>query len=367
MDSVTNYGISWFGELTDKSLEDEFLADRLDASKKVTAYIALVFGSILGLFLVNSYFTEGGTIAFARITPVRLMFILVSVLIFFIAGKVGSSRHLAYLITFYQSMMGITYLLTLKYYDSLNYFSVIALMVITLAMYLLPNRIAFSQIVSLVFTLLFFAFPSKKLDGLQIHQFFRIVAYQTILLVYCNINYSLAGRAQRRTFMAHRKLLELSAKDALTGAYNRKKFDDEMDQWIRFSTRYGQPLSLILFDIDNFKGINDHYGHIVGDGVLQKIASIVRQSIRETDVFARWGGDEFAVLLPNTNLYQAKTLAERLQKSIAASSMLENDSKITCSFGVAECEPDDTKQSLLRRVDDLLLEAKAGGKNKVAI
>lgn len=359
------YTISLFGEFVDKSLEDEFLAESLDASKKITAYMALVFGAILGLFVVESYITEGGTALFAGITPLRLVFILVSILVFLTARKTTKHKHLVYIVSFYQVMMGIVYLLTLKHFDSLTFFSILGLMVITLAMYLVPNKIAISQIISIVFSVLFFIYPSHKLVDIQTYEFYRVVAYQTILLVYCNIIYCWAETTKRKTFIANRKLLDLSSKDPLTGIYNRKMFDDAMDQWIGFSKRSGHPLSLILFDIDYFKGVNDNFGHMVGDRVLKDVAAIVKQSIRNTDIFARWGGDEFAILLPNTDLEKAEKLAERLKGCIANYCPPESPNKITCSFGVAQYEQNDTKQSLLRTVDDLLLEAKTGGRDKV--
>ena len=364
MEKEKNYRISMFGEFTDQAMEDEFLAENLSGSARMTAYIALVFGFILGLFLVNSYFTEGSTPLFARATPIRLVFIVMSVVVFFMAKNTRNHHHLRRTITMYQATMAIVYFLTLMQYNSLTYFSVLGLMVITLAMYLLPNKIAFSQIITLLFSILCFAELSLKLEVMQAHEHFRIVAYQAILLIYCNLNYLWAETTKRKTFIANRELLDLSIKDPLTGIFNRKRFDDAMEEWISVSERSGRPLSLILFDIDDFKGINDNYGHIVGDGVLKDMATTVSKSIRDTDVFARWGGDEFAVLLPNTDLQQAQEIAERIGTSIAHSSpdTLRN---IACSFGVAEYEDSDTKQSLLRRVDDLLLRAKASGKGRV--
>lgn len=151
--------------------------------------------------------------------------------------------------------------------------------------------------------------------------------------------------------------MDLSSKDPLTGIFNRKRFDDVMEEWMHVSKKKGRPLSLILFDIDDFKGINDSYGHIVGDDVLKDIAATVSKSIRDTDVFARWGGDEFVILLPDTDLRQAEEMAAWVGACIAHSSP-DVLRAIACSFGVAEYAASDTKQSLLRRVDDLLLRAK---------
>ncbi len=364
MANAQEYRISLLGEFVDMSIEEEFLADSLSGSIKITSYIALIFGSILGFFLLNSYFTEGGTSLFLRTTPIRLVFIFTSMVIFLTAKRLTKQRQLVYILTFYQALMAVIYLLTLKQYSSLNYFSILGLMTITLAIYLLPNRIILSQIITVLFSIAFFVDPSRKLEGLQPHEFYRIIAYQAILLIYCNINHCWAETTKRKTFMAKRELSALSSKDPVTGVYNRSKFDEAMDRWISFSKRYGHPLSLILLDIDNFKQVNDNYGHIVGDSVLKNVAAAVSKSIRDTDIFARWGGDEFAILLPNTNVRQARKMAERIRKCINSSSF-DNLEDITCSFGVAAYEENDTKQSLLRKVDDLLLRAKTSGKNIV--
>lgn len=364
MNKQKNYKISLLGEFMDKSIEDEFLADSLAGSRNITADIALVFGAILGFFLINSFFTEGGTPLFAKTAFVRLMFIAVSVAVYFIAGKTVKYRQLIYVITFYQTMMAVTYLLTLAEYDSLNYFSILALMVITLAIYLLPNKVVFSQIITVCFSIAFFASAAHKLEGLQTAEFYRIVAYQAILLIYTNINYCWVETTKRKTFIANRELLELSSKDPLTGIYNRKKFDDALDEWMDYSERSGSPLSIILFDIDNFKGINDNYGHIVGDNVLKNVAVSVSGSIRNTDIFARWGGDEFVILLPKTGIQDAEEVAGRIKECISQD-FPEIAERITCSFGVAAFEEHDTKQSLLRRVDHLLLQAKTSGKDRV--
>ena len=360
------YRISFLGEFIDKSMEDEFLDDNLGVSSKTTSYISLVFGFILGLFLFNSLIFDEKSLSFFNIVFIRLLFIFVSIIVFFISKKVKKHKNLIYIITLYQAIMVFTYLFTLKQFDSLNYFSFIGLMVITLAIYLLPNKIIFSQIITIVFSILFFLYPAHKIEGLKTNDFYRIIAYQIILLFYCNINYCCIETNKRKRFVANKELLNLSAKDPLTGIYNRMKFDDEINRWISFSERYGNSCSLILFDIDDFKGINDKYGHLIGDSVIIKIAETINKSIRDTDVFARWGGDEFVLLLPNTDIQQAKEMAERMRKSICNNSY-EADIKITCSFGVANYEKNDTKQSLLRKADNLLLHAKENGKNRVSI
>lgn len=366
MDRGKDYRMSLFGGFRDKSVEDEYLSQSLRDSTRLTGYMALLFGFIVGLFVVHSYLTEGSTPLFSQITPIRLVFILVSIAIFVISRRITRHKHLVLVITLYQALMIVTYLLTLKQYDSLTYFSILGFMVITLAIYLLPNKLVFSQIVSLAFSILFFADPVWKLHELQSSELLRVGAYQTILLIYCSLHYRWSETTKRKAFIANRELLELSCRDPLTGLYNRKRFDDTLDEWMSVSKRYGHPLSLILFDVDNFKRVNDSYGHMAGDSLLKDIAVTVNSSVRESDTFARWGGDEFAILLPNTDLQRAEIMTERLRERIQ-NSTLGSLQGITCSFGVAEYEQNDTKQSLLIRADDLLLQAKSSGKGRVAV
>ena len=163
-----------------------------------------------------------------------------------------------------------------------------------------------------------------------------------------------------------KKIEQLSITDSLTKIYNRSKFESSLEYEIERARRYGTPLSLIMFDIDHFKSINDTYGHLIGDSVLVEIAQIVKNNIRSTDIFARWGGEEFVILAPNINKDQAKILAEKIRKLIARHQFKYVD-HVTVSLGVTEFLPTDTKESFLKRTDDALYLAKRKGRNRVEV
>lgn len=152
--------------------------------------------------------------------------------------------------------------------------------------------------------------------------------------------------------------------DDLTQIYNRAMFDKQIDSEEKRSLRYGQALSMILLDIDHFKQVNDQYGHLAGDQVLKGISNLVKQSIRNHDFFARWGGEEFALLLPNTELEGAMKLAENLRKNIGSHRFPEGIF-VSCSFGVASVR-DKREKCLFRKADEALYEAKVQGRNRVA-
>ena len=119
-----------------------------------------------------------------------------------------------------------------------------------------------------------------------------------------------------------------------------------------------------MYDIDHFKKINDNYGHDIGDEILIELTDLVRKSIRNIDILARWGGEEFMIITPNTDINSTKLLAERLRKEISEKDFYKVD-KLTCSFGVTSFKEKDDIDSIIKRVDKALYKAKNGGRNMV--
>jgi len=161
-----------------------------------------------------------------------------------------------------------------------------------------------------------------------------------------------------------KELQKLSIIDSLTGIFNRYKIDSALKQQIAYSKRSNTPLSIIFFDIDHFKRINDTYGHQAGDEILKKLTVLIKEHLREYDIFGRWGGEEFIIILPDTSVKQAVKVAQKL-KSIIEKNKFKYIDKLTCSFGVTELKPEDNSDSFLTRVDSLMYEAKKRGRNKI--
>ena len=164
----------------------------------------------------------------------------------------------------------------------------------------------------------------------------------------------------------------LATIDGLTGVYNRLYFQDRLKKEFYSAQQDGYPLSLAIFDIDHFKRFNDTYGHLFGDKILKSITEMVKTSLRATDVIARFGGEEFIILLPHTNISEAFEKVDALREKISKTYVKDNiiTASVTASFGVS-CYPDcsQTEIDLLRNADDALYDAKAAGRNcvKVAI
>ncbi|BBD10069.1 sensor domain-containing diguanylate cyclase [Desulfovibrio ferrophilus] len=155
----------------------------------------------------------------------------------------------------------------------------------------------------------------------------------------------------------------LATTDPLTGVCNRRKFMDELDTEISRAARYGNPLSLIMIDIDNFKNVNDTMGHQAGDVALVELACLLKDNIRSMDLLARYGGEEFALIIPETDLEGANCVASKLC-SIVDSTQFAIVPDMTCSLGVSSFSKDDSVHSLIERADQALYKAKHLGKNQ---
>lgn len=164
----------------------------------------------------------------------------------------------------------------------------------------------------------------------------------------------------------NRELTQLSLTDHLTQIYNRVKLDAVLAEEMARATRYKYTFSVILLDIDHFKQVNDTHGHIVGDAVLVRLACVLKKHIRENDTLGRWGGEEFLLILPHTDLEQACALAEKLRQTIEAEAFQVAGYK-TCSFGITSYCPGDNMTRLLARADHALYEAKNLGRNRVQV
>jgi diguanylate cyclase (GGDEF)-like protein len=154
--------------------------------------------------------------------------------------------------------------------------------------------------------------------------------------------------------------------DSLTNIHNRRSFSEFLHQEIGRCERYHKVFSLIMLDIDYFKKINDGYGHDIGDKILQELTGIVSQCIRKSDLFARVGGEEFAVVAPETSLEDARLLAEKIREKVEENVFAKN-LKVTISLGVSQYKSKDDTNTIFKRADNALYKAKENGRNRSEI
>lgn len=188
-----------------------------------------------------------------------------------------------------------------------------------------------------------------------------------LLVTICSVIHERIDHARR---MHERTLIRTATQDPLTGLFNRRKFDLCLEAELMRSHRDAAPLSLIMIDVDHFKRVNDTGGHPMGDVVLKSIATAVKRHIRATDISGRLGGEEFAVLLPGTDLAGAAYLAESLRRIVESLHFPPwpgHEGLITASFGGATLKTEESASDLLRRADEALYAAKTGGRNRVCV
>jgi diguanylate cyclase (GGDEF)-like protein len=179
------------------------------------------------------------------------------------------------------------------------------------------------------------------------------------------VTYTIFNQVMRLQ-LAKEKIEEMGKIDFLTQIYNRGYFTDAGQREIATANRYKHSLSAMIFDLDEFKQINDEYGHVIGDKVIQDSANTISSLIRDTDIFARFGGDEFVLLLPHTDLKDAEILARRIVQAVSEISIPTDTSevKITVSIGVAELKPEHSNiDHLIHSADEALYRAKLAGRN----
>jgi len=167
--------------------------------------------------------------------------------------------------------------------------------------------------------------------------------------------------------LEYEDLFEMANIDALTGLANRRVFEGRIDSMLDSARRHKRPISLASMDLDFFKQVNDSFGHDEGDRVLQKIAAVMRKTVRSSDLLVRMGGDEFLLTLPDTNLHAARTLAERLCREVDKLKITVPGGKLGISIGLVAYRPGMNRKDLLLKADEVLYEAKSNGRAQVCV
>jgi len=240
-------------------------------------------------------------------------------------------------------------------------FEVLDLVIMTFCLFIIPNRWITNICTAASFIIIFVVFTPYTIPALREGTKILIALYLfSHVLVVSMLIYRI--NVQKRVNYFQQLQLEALAKtDVLTNSPNRAACDKTLNHMCGSRSDF----SLIIFDIDNFKRINDTYGHIAGDEEIIRIIDTVKGVIREDDIVARWGGEEFIIILPRTTLITATEIANRIKEFIAEIEHEKNKERVTASFGVTEFKQGDETKSIINRADQLLYLAKNYGKNRV--
>lgn len=354
-------------EFSDREIETVYFAQDMYGSIKYLKPLVLALGILNLLFLVPDYFVIGDYEPIYFIVAVRAFILMVAILLFFLIDRLGSPYAISAIISAGELLSFGSFLFVFWKYPKPDYMiQVLGLISIILVVFIISNRWIHMIGVSFICCASFFLVAVLKfMDEPNWNEFSAGIVYVIIVVVLSAYSSMKMNYYKRVHYLVERQLKKISVTDPLTGLMNKAKLYDELRMWMNFSRRYKTSLSLILFDIDNFKYINDKYGHVSGDDVMVKTIGIISSMIRETDSFARWGGDEFSIIMPHTGRVQALEITERLRQAISDTALLP-DYNVTCSFGVASFSVRITEiDQFISAADQALYKAKNSGKNVV--
>lgn len=360
-----NFNISRVtGSFIDKDIERQFQESYLNRTKNSFRKAALTMGIFFSMFFVYDLLVNESVFVTATTFICRLTFLALSLLVYFRPDYFFKAFF--YLkITIYEVLFIIIfYIIVLNHENPHFIIQAFAINVIILIiLFVIPNLLLNKLLLSLVVLITFLG-----ISVFQYHPTFleviSVFVYVSLTIIIGGISSYNLGKYMKLDFINKQYLIELSNKDPLTKIYNRLKFNESLGFEIEKARRYKDQFSIIMFDVDNFKSLNDEYGHIFGDNVIIEMSEFLQEYIRDVDIFARWGGEEFVILLPQTECKDASSLAERLRHLIYHSS-LQKDITLTCSFGVTSFRHGDNADSIMERVDNALYKAKENGRNTV--
>lgn len=358
--------ISYIGEFNDKRLEKEYISYDIGNAIRYVQPIVLGLAILYLLFIIPDYFLIKNASTFRTILLNRIIVFVLITLLYFRLKYLKNYESFFYWVTGYEFVCVFSFLLILYQYETPNFLiQSFGVMTILLAVFLIPNRWIFMVFVSVFISGGFFILSLHILKSIRASELSASLVYISITIILCSISAWKTNYYKRMQYINSKKLKDLSIIDPLTQIYNRLKFEEELQKHVNYAKRYDSDLSLILFDFDDFKKVNDDFGHLAGDRALVNVATLVKKSIRENDVFARWGGEEFIIILPNTSKETAVDVAGRIKNEIQ-NLPIDKIGGVTCSFGVTSLyNNDDDINSLINRVDNLLYMAKNTGKNKI--
>lgn len=352
-------------EFKDRELEKKYFSNEIKVSIKLMRPVALFLSIVYLLFIIPDFILISDQVILLKILLNRCLVLCAVIILYFFIKNSEKHKHVVTVLTVYEIFISLSFMVIFYQYENPTFLiQVLAVIIIILVVFMIPNRWVNKIAVSLIIFIEFFAISLLIFSDIKFNEYWAAVAYVLLVIIFSSINSYQIAYFKRIQYKNNKDLELISITDPLTGIYNRGKFNKGIELCIKIYKERGVPFSLIIFDIDDLKGINDKYGHLIGDRVIKEVVNIIKKEIREADIFFRWGGDEFVLLLMNTDIKQAGVIAERI-RALIDNFDFHTAKHITCSFGVVSYQDGDNADSLLIRGDNVLYRAKEKGKNTV--
>ena len=351
--------------LEKKRARARFEATKLDAAQKNIH----VFGGIASigsfLFLICDMVFIQGRIERLVAGMIRYCFAIILIVSVRKLQRIRSFSAFSAFVTSLEAVAVVLFFSVLMLYESPDFMiQSLGLLLTILVIFTVPNRSEYMLTLSLAAAAVFFFFCFLKLQDISIREYIASAVFTTLSIVLCAAKTIGTDRYASAEFLKRERLEQASTRDFLTNAATRERLEEEARRWMNFCRRQSLPLCLVFVDVDDLKRINDQHGHTTGDIALKEVAKIMQSQLRNSDTIARWGGDEFVILLPNVTLQNAVLLLDRVKNAVCQMRLMGNVS-VSCSFGVVQMGLESTYAELLAEADAMMYRAKQSGKGRI--
>lgn len=349
-----------------KKARSDFEATKLSAAQKNIHVFAVVVSVSNFMFLVSDLvFIQGQT---ERLIAAVLRYVFSIALILMIRKlqRIQSFSSFATAVTVLEAAGISLFLFILFLYDLPDFMiQSMGLILAILVIFIVPNRSGNMLALTISLTIAFFVSWYLLMHVIDLNNFIAAVLYTSLTVLLSAVKTIGTDRNAQQEFERCSHLEQTSTRDYLTNAATRERLEEEARRWMSFCRRQGLPLCLVFVDLDDLKHINDRYGHVMGDIALKEVAALMKKQLRNSDTIARWGGDEFVLLLPNVSLQNAVLLLDRVKAAVNQLT-IEGSVSVSCSFGVVQMGPESTYAELLSQADALMYRAKQAGKGRIS-
>lgn len=349
-----------------KKANSAYEATRLSAAQKSIHVFAVVASVSNFLFLVSDLmFIQDQT---ARLISAVLRYVYSIVLILMIRKlqRMQSFRVFAATVTVLEAAGVLLFFVILILYVSPDFMiQTMGIITAILVIFTVPNRSGNMLALSISSYVAFFTYSYFLMTDVALNDFCAAAVYTALVIVICGTNTIGTDHHARQEYSERSRLEKTSTRDYLTNTATRERLEEEARRWMSFCRRQGLPLCLVFVDLDDLKRINDRYGHVMGDNALKEVAALMKKQLRNSDTIARWGGDEFVLLLPNVSLQNAVLLLDRVKNAVNQLT-IEGNVSLSCSFGVVQMGPESTYAEMLSQADALMYRAKQNGKGRIS-
>lgn len=353
------------GSFVDKKLESDFRAYELGVGYKSLSLVLPLVGFLFLGFVLPDIFTLGIGLNFWVLSGVRLFVFIVALCAPRVLLPTSSIRWREGVLAALTMLGVLAFGLALIVYREQNiYLQAISILLVISAQYLIPNRFLFSLGISLFIIAIGVANLVLAVENIPGSVMSALIVDYCIMALISAIVWLRNCRSRRREYSKTIELEMISKTDQLTGLGNRRHLDERFSELKASIHRYGEPQALILIDLDNFKALNDDYGHEAGDDVLKETARRLLGALRSGDFLCRWGGEEFVALISHANMEAAMGSAHRLKAALSDSPM-NLVGTVRASFGVTPIKADDDVNDSIARADIALYRAKNAGRNRI--